>query len=580
MRYEINVGRLRTKSPKGSDSVFRIAVLGDFSGRANRGEVDIGSSLAKRTSAMVTIDNFESLIPRFNPELYLNLNGGTVKVEIASIDDFHPDELYENVEVFSELSALRRRLQNTATYEKAAAELDAMQNDKSADSSKDDRRSLGTTVPRKRLSDFARLIESERKKSPTESSIDQLIAKLVAPHVEPSKDPQQDRYIENLDKALSASMRGILHHPDFQALESNWRSVDFLIRQLEPRPDLQVFLYDITAEEIAADLSSTDSLDKTSIYEILVEKPFFDGHDGGFSAVIANYVFEQSPPHVDLLGRIAKVAAAANAPFIGGLSHKYLEPSAMNDAHDMIQESWNALKELPEANFLGLVSPRFMLRWPYGAKTEPIGPFDFEEFNPQTGWKGMLWGNGAVLVGLLLAKTYSADGLSNMRLGSIMSVDDVPFYFYTNEHGDQVALPCTEKLLNERLAKFVQQQGCIPVLSMRGQNVVRLGGFNSVAGSLLSGQWAEGVSIPEAPETTTSSTELDDEKEPEESATPEADEHENDIATTEEGEEPATADDDELSSLLAELDADDEESNTEDDGEMDPELAALLADLE
>ena len=131
-----------------------------------------------------------------------------------------------------------------------------------------------------------------------------------------------------------------------------------------------------------------------------------------------------------------------------------------------------------------------MLRWPYGAKTEPIDSFDFEEFTPQSGLKGMLWANGSILAGLLLGKTYSEQGLPAMKLGTIMSVGDIPFYYYTDPDGDQVALPSTERLVPEAAAAHVISQHFMPVLCIRGRPEIRLGSFQSLAGVDLG--WVSG----------------------------------------------------------------------------------------
>ncbi len=84
-----------------------------------------------------------------------------------------------------------------------------------------------------------------------------------------------------------------------------------------------------------------------------------------------------------------------------------------------------------------------MLRWPYGKKTEPIESFAFEEFTNQSGLSGMLWGNSAFLGALLIAQTFQNDGLAKMKLGTVLTVDDLPVYYYVDKDGDQIALPCT-----------------------------------------------------------------------------------------------------------------------------------------
>ena len=40
---------------------------------------------------------------------------------------------------------------------------------------------------------------------------------------------------------------------------------------------------------------------------------------------------------------------------------------------------WRSLRESDDARYLALTMPRFLARLPYGAKTNPVEEFDFEE---------------------------------------------------------------------------------------------------------------------------------------------------------------------------------------------------------
>jgi type VI secretion system protein ImpC len=601
MPYEFNFGALGsvppTRAGKGS-GVFRLAVLGDFSARANRGEVEIGDALAARKPLRVDVDNLEDVLGRMGIELQLDLDGeeDTVTVEIGDMDALHPDELYGNLEIFSHLSSLRQRLSNSSTFAKAAKEVMSWPE---VNVPKKRRRRKpkprGAVVAANcRLSDFAALMDRDAPER-DETPVDQLLKDMVAPHVVPDADPRQDVLIAAVDTAVSEVMRRVLHHPDFQATEALWRSVDMLTRQLETGANLKIVLYDITAEEVAADLSATENLEETGLYKLLVEQPALDAQQGGLSALVSNYQFEQTPPHAELLGRIAKIAAAADAPFLAAVSTECLKQVDPDDVNPLVRESWSALRELPEASYLALTVPRFMLRNPYGKRTDPVDYFDFEEFTPQYGLNGMLWGNGSFLVGLLLARTFSKQGFQKMNLGSIMSVGEMPFYYYTDADGDQVALPCTERLLTEKLAAHVTGQGFLPILSIRGRPEVRLGSFQSLAKKLLAGPWSDAKPEPVSPAKAAAS------------AASGADESvdEDDLGAGEESSDSGDEDldallaglgdddtsdsdsgaddsgDDDLDALLAGLGGDDDDSSGDDSGDddMDPDLAALLADL-
>jgi hypothetical protein len=304
---------------------------------------------------------------------------------------------------------------------------------------------------------------------------------------------------------------------------------------------------------------------------------------------MANFSFEQTPPHADLLGRAARIATAAKAPFLAGITTDVLKKLKPEDMHPLVTESWNSLRQLPEAAYLGLVVPRFLLRWPYGKKTEPISPFQFEEFTRQSGIGGMLWANGAVIPTLLLGVSVAESGLKGLKLGEMMTVDDLPYYFYVDADGDQIALPCTDRLINEATCMHVTGQGFMPLLALKGRAEVRLGSFNSLAGKPLLGPWSsETVSPSGAPKGATPAA-APAAAAP--AAAASADSELDALLASLGGDSaPAAAPaadagggDAELDALLASLGGDSGSSGGDekkaDDGGMDPDLAALLADL-
>src|SRR5262245_33038074 len=81
------------EAPK-SDTPFRIAILGDFSGLANRGEAEPGD-LAGRKLHRVDRENLDSVLAALGAKLRLPLDDGEeVELRFASLDDFHPDQVF------------------------------------------------------------------------------------------------------------------------------------------------------------------------------------------------------------------------------------------------------------------------------------------------------------------------------------------------------------------------------------------------------------------------------------------------------------------------------------------------------
>ena len=67
----------------------------------------------------VDVDNFDAIITRLAPTVELSAGGETVTIAFGTIDDFHPDRLFDRLDVFRHPRELRRRLLDPANFEQA-----------------------------------------------------------------------------------------------------------------------------------------------------------------------------------------------------------------------------------------------------------------------------------------------------------------------------------------------------------------------------------------------------------------------------------------------------------------------------
>ncbi len=570
----------------------RIAVLGDFSGGAAAGRLETGDDLARRKMMAVEFDSLEDTLARLEVKLALPIGDGGdgVEVEFGELDSFHPDSLYRELPMFKSLVDLRKRLNNTATFAKAAAEVQAMGGGGKRRASRSGKRRSKSGAPAAdaKLSDFARLvgIASEVR---VDAPVDALLKRILGPFVTAAPDPKRDALVAIVDSALSDAMRTVLHQPEFQNLEALWRGMDMLLRRVETGPSLQVLLVDMSAEEFAADLSSASDLSETGLYSMLVDKPSQD-KAGGVSLILGLYQFEPTPPHAELLGRMAKIAKLAGAPFVTSINAESFS-DRRNPPHPLMAQALEALRGLPEASHLALLAPRFMLRHPYGKKSDPITSFTFEEFTPEEGMRGMLWGHPALLAASVLAAP----------TGTTLSVGDLPFHYVVDADGDQVALPTTERLVNLAAAEMLRRVGIDALMAHKGQPELRIAGLDAMNGDPIA---LPGMPKPAARMSFTTSVqgkipEADRPSKGGKGKAADSDDEEATSDSTESSDESSSdsdsgssdsSSDSSLDDLLASL-GDDSGSSaaspdaaTEDapaaDGEMDPDLAELLKSLE
>lgn len=469
-----NYGQLSASAPAwGSKRPIHIALLGDFGAGAAAGRLDTGDDLARRKPRSVEFDSLEDWLGQQNITLNLPVgaDGAPVEIPLADLDSFHPDTLFRELELFKKLNDLRKRLNNTATFDKAAAEVAKMAGaaGKASRASRGVRARGAAPSAGAKLSDFARL--TGRTSAPESGgNIDALLRNVIGPFVVAAAKPEKAGLLKVLDDSIADGMRAVLHQPDFQTTESLWRGVDFLLRRLETGPMLQVHLIDISAEEFAADLSASDDLSDSGLYQLLAANQA-EVKDGGYTYVAGLYQFEATPPHTELLGRMAKIANAAGATFFTAMAVDDLS-NPRNPPHPLVIDAFAALRGLPEAKRLALLGPRFLLRHPYGKRSDPISSFAFEEFTMADGLGALLWGHPALLALTVLAGQ-----------GGKPNVGDLPFHHFVDADGDSTALPCTERFISTPAATELARYGIKALMAHKGEPLVQLTGPDTVAGT-------------------------------------------------------------------------------------------------
>jgi len=490
------------------ETPFRIALLGDFSGRANRGIREIGLSLANRRAVQIDRDNFGQVFAKFAPQIELPIGEGGVTLTLAfrDLDDFHPDRLLERSEMFSKLREVRSRLQNPATFAAAAAELGVSASARAAAPRDEAPRAVPPSVSRlasgSLLEDMieqteARAPEVRRSRAPDE--LQEFVRRVAEPHLVAAADPRQSQVLSLIDRALSAQMSALLHVPDFQQLEAAWRAAYLLVRRIESDSLLRLYLIDVSKDELAGDTSLSRDLRASGLYRMLVEKTVGTPGAETWALIAGNYTFGESREDIELLGRLAKIASAAGAPFLAAGSPRLLgceslaktpHPREWHPDRDAeAAAAWAAFRGLPEARSLGLVLPRFVLRLPYGKKTDPAESFDFEEMSQAPAHEDYLWANPAFGAALLLAQSFSDDGW-DLRPGTHAEIDGLPLHSFEMD-GEAELMPCAEVLLTEEAAERIMESGLMPLVSIKGRDAARLVRFQSVAEPLraLAGRW-------------------------------------------------------------------------------------------
>jgi type VI secretion system protein ImpC len=338
--------------------------------------------------------------------------------------------------------------------------------------------------------------QTEVAKREVEGAVRTLAQQALASTTVISNDVLQtiQAMIAEIDKKLSAQINQILHHPDFQQLEGAWRGLHHLVSNTETDEMLKIRVLNISKKDLHKTLKRYKGAawDQSPIFKKLYEEEF--GTLGGepFACLVGDYTFDHSPQDVELLGEMAKVAAAAHAPFLAAASptvfqmESWQELSNPRDLTKIFQipeyAGWRSLRDSDDARYLGLTMPRFLARQPYGAKTNPVEAFDFEEDANDPDAKKYTWANSAYAMAVNINRSFKEFGWCS-RIRGIESggaVQGLPTHTFPTDDGG-VDLRCpTEIAISDRREAELAKNGFMPLVYKKNTDFAAFIGAQSL----------------------------------------------------------------------------------------------------
>jgi len=354
------------------------------------------------------------------------------------------------------------------------------------------------------------LVESARVKpgdeaySITKQGIQAFISQLLEPQrsVERVTQATVDDMIADLDRKLCAQVDAILHHEQFQKLESAWRSLKFLVDRTNFRENVKIQMLNCSKEKLLDDFEDAADITKSGLYKNVYTAEF--GQFGGqpFGAIIANYEFTPGTQDIKLLQYAASVAAMSHAPFIAATGPQFFGVDSfeqlpnLKDLASVFEApqyaKWNGFRETEDARYVGLTLPHFLLRVPYGPETVPAKKFNYKE-DVTGGNKDFLWGNAAFAFATRLTDSFASYRWCANVIGPQGggTVGDLPIYTYESMGETQNKIP-TEVLISERREFELAEQGFIALTMRKNSDNAAFFSANSVQKPKFFGNSKEG----------------------------------------------------------------------------------------
>ncbi|NNJ18737.1 type VI secretion system contractile sheath large subunit [Pseudomonas putida CSV86] len=319
---------------------------------------------------------------------------------------------------------------------------------------------------------------------------------------QPVNKQRVDQMLAQIDIRIGKQMDVILHHPGFQALESSWRGLKFLVDRTDFRENILIDLLHVTRTELLDDFESAGDITRSGLYRHVYTSGY--GQFGGqpVGCMVSNYTFGPSAPDIKLLGYVASVGAMAHAPFLAAAGPEMFNLGSfqglcnLKEVKDIFDgprfTKWRGLRDSEDARYLGLSMPRFLLREPYDPLENPARSFDYRE-TIDGNHDNYLWGNTSFALASRIVDSFARYRWCPNIVGpqSGGTVDDLPVHLYESLGQLQAKIP-TEVLVSDRREFELSSEGFIPLTMRKGSDNAAFFSANSVQRPKLFARTPEG----------------------------------------------------------------------------------------
>jgi type VI secretion system protein ImpC len=351
-------------------------------------------------------------------------------------------------------------------------------------------------------SDLASLLQKEFKpksdeaKNAVEAAVQTLAQQALAQTQLIGNDVVKsiEAMIAAIDAKLTAQINQIIHHADFQKLEGAWRGLSYLVNNTETDEQLKIRVFNVSKQELGKTLKryKGTNWDQSPLFKKIYNEEFSQFGGEPYGCLVGDYHFDQSAPDVELLAEMAKIAAAAHAPFIAGASPTLMQMDSWQELanpRDLTKifttpeyAAWRSLRESEDAKYIGLAMPRYLSRLPYGARTNPVEEFNFEEDTGSADHSKYTWTNAAYAMAVNINRSFKEYGWCS-RIRGIESggaVQNLPTHsFPTDDGGVDMKCP-TEIAIDDRREAELAKAGMMPLIHRKNSDFAAFIGAQSL----------------------------------------------------------------------------------------------------
>ncbi|MFK7818182.1 MAG: type VI secretion system contractile sheath large subunit [Planctomycetaceae bacterium] len=300
-------------------------------------------------------------------------------------------------------------------------------------------------------------------------------------------------WIACIDELLNDQVNEVLHCDRLQQIEASWRGLKMLVDSKPEPSSVVVRALDVTWAELATDAERAIEFDQTQFFKKVYEEEF--GKPGGrpFGLLLGDFyvshrVTADAPvDDVRLLQSLATTTAAAFAPLVVAADSQFFGA----DSYDQLDRrlnlermfaqseylTWKSFTESEDSRYVGVVTPRVLMRTPYQTELGRVDEFPFREEVKGSDNHRYLWGNAVYGFGMVAIRAFASSGWlediigasrDNVREGGVLTT--LPRQSLTTDTDGLFYKFSTELLVTDEMERDLTAHGLMSLCHCKYTN--------------------------------------------------------------------------------------------------------------
>src|SRR5690606_8028380 len=159
----------------------------------------------------------------------------------------------------------------------------------------------------------SRIARTDQEHDRAKSLIGELAKEVMAGTITVSENMTLsiDKRIAEIDALISSQLSKIMHHAEFQKIESTWRGLYYFCQETPSNSLTKIRMLNTTKKELIKDFQGATDFDQSTLFKKIYEEEYGSFGGAPYATLIGDFEFDRTPSDMYLLEQISHVAAAS-----------------------------------------------------------------------------------------------------------------------------------------------------------------------------------------------------------------------------------------------------------------------------